>query len=957
MPKTPTVYENLKNLVDHFEANLNEYKNPVYKEMSVRNDFINKFFSFMGWDIDNASMKSELNRDVVLEHSMEASGHQVRPDYAFRVNGVVRFFVEAKKPSVDLRFDIAPSIQLRGYSNSSGMPLGILTDFEEFSIYDTKVKVNHEKDAAHTARIFYCNFRDYLKPCTYDGKEYPTTFDFIKSIFSKEAIESGSFDAWANSNTKRGTSEIDKEFLAIISDWRNELADNIAKKNLSISVRDLNLAVQRIIDRLIFLRFAEDRGAERERMLHEASTTKETFNALKDVFESARVKYNSELFEKNEMIDSLNIEDSKLKKIIRSMYFPVCPYIFSAMPLEILGAAYEQFLGKTIRIDGGEKRHKAVVEEKPEVRKAGGVYYTPQYIVEYIVKETVGVKLEGKTPKEAATLTIVDPACGSGSFLIGAYDYLLKWYFDQYTKTPEAKKAAIRDKRIIEKDRGEYRLTLAEKRKILTDSIYGVDIDAQAVEVTKLSLYLKLLEGEGMAGGQVQLALAHEKILPKLDANIKCGNSLIGPDFYDDKDMGLFPDDDLVRINVFDWKASFSEVFKAGGFDCVIGNPPYGMPCDNLVLTALSGYYPDSQGRIDNYELFIFQGLRICKNNGLFSYIIPSPFLSNVYAKWIRKHVIEKHSLKKLLNFAFDVFNAPTVHTCIIVVSSVPGGDSKVNVAKSIKRKEELLSPNEYAISVKELTNNENFSFDVFLDPKTRMILSKLESCSVRLGEMAFIRQCIKSGNDVEYVRETEIQPGSEWKLTLRGKDIDRYRIPKARVWLKYGNWLARNWQNTDFYEREKIVVRETGKRIIATLDTERRYILSSLYSIYMKAGNEEIELRYILGLLNSRLLTFVLHAIALGLTEGAFTKARTNQLARLPIKIINKSCKDDMENYLRLLELVDQASNSRCTVVSGTSSTTEIKNQIIDRQIDQLVYKLYGLTEDEIRIVEDSGK
>ena len=187
MPKTPSVYDSLQSLVDHFETNLNEYKQPGYKEMSVRNDFINKFFSLMGWDIENASMKSELNRDVILEHSMEASGHQVRPDYAFRVEGAVRFYVEAKKPSVNLHDDVSPALQLRGYSNTSGLPLGIITDFEEFSVYDTKIKIS-DKDKAHTARIFYCTFRDYLKTYTYDGKEYQTTFDFIKSIFSIQGL-------------------------------------------------------------------------------------------------------------------------------------------------------------------------------------------------------------------------------------------------------------------------------------------------------------------------------------------------------------------------------------------------------------------------------------------------------------------------------------------------------------------------------------------------------------------------------------------------------------------------------------------------------------------------------------------------------------------------------------------------------------------------------------------------
>ncbi len=217
------------------------------------------------------------------------------------------------------------------------------------------------------------------------------------------------------------------------------------------------------------------------------------------------------------------------------------------------------------------------MEEKPEVKKAGGVYYTPQYIVEYIVKNTVGKLLEDKTPKNVAKLKILDPACGSGSFLIGAYQYLLDWHLRWYSTNNHEKYAKGKYPAIYHGAGNEWRLTTQEKKRILLNNIYGVDIDRQAVEVTKLSLLLKMLEDENQETIGKTLSLFHERVLPNLKDNIKCGNSLIGPDFYNQMTLEL-GDDEIRRINVFDWndnEKGFGKIMKEGGFDVVIGNPPY----------------------------------------------------------------------------------------------------------------------------------------------------------------------------------------------------------------------------------------------------------------------------------------------------------------------------------------------------------------------------------------------
>ena len=268
----------------------------------------------------------------------------------------------------------------------------------------------------------------------------------------------------------------------------------------------------------------------------------------------------------------LKIDDKVLQDILQNLYYPDSPYVFREIPSDILGQVYERFLGKVIQLTAG---HQAKVEEKPEVRKAGGVYYTPTYIVDYIVQNTVGKLLEGKSPKEVTRLKILDPACGSGTFPLGAYQYLLDWHLKWYTDHEPEKLAAGKEPAIYQSKDG-WRLTTSKKKEILLNNIHGVDIDPQAVEVTKLSLLLKVLEGESQETIGSQLGMFKERVLPDLGRNIKCGNSLIGSDYYQDRQLTMLIDEEeRYRVNAFDWKTEFPQVFIQGGFDVVMGNPPY----------------------------------------------------------------------------------------------------------------------------------------------------------------------------------------------------------------------------------------------------------------------------------------------------------------------------------------------------------------------------------------------
>lgn len=366
-------------LIERFREHEAAYLSATYNETSLRDDFLDPFFNALGWDLNNNAGYAQAYRDVVKEEALRTSEGVKAPDFTFRIGGVRKFFVEAKRPSVQLATAVAPAYQLRRYAWSAKLPLSILTNFHEFSVYDTRVRPEKD-DKASKARVFYCR-----------SDEFIDKWEWLKSTFSKEAILRGSFDKYVDDNRlKRGTAEVDEDFLASIELWRDELAHNLALRNKSLTEHELNFAVQRLLDRIIFLRICEDRGIETYGALQGIIKRPAIYAAVCNLFVSADAKYNSGIFHfqkekgrdeaQDEISLNLLVDDKVLKPIISGLYYPTGPYEFSVISADILGQVYEQFIGKVIRLTPG---HKAVVEDKPAVRKAGGIYYTPSYVVEF----------------------------------------------------------------------------------------------------------------------------------------------------------------------------------------------------------------------------------------------------------------------------------------------------------------------------------------------------------------------------------------------------------------------------------------------------------------------------------------------------------------------------------------------------------------------------------------------
>ena len=1010
--------ENIRQLVKRFEENLDSYRSNKYNEAQLRREFLDPFFEALGWDLFNKQGYAETYKEVIHEDSLEVEGATKAPDYAFRVGGQRKYFVEAKKPSVNIQFDIHPAFQLRRYSWSAKLPLGVLSDFEEFAIYDCRNKPD-KKDKASTGRVTYYSFREYVQK-----------WDEIADIFSREAVLKGSFDKYAEGmKGKKGTTEVDDAFLAEIERWRELLARNFALRNPSLTTRELNYAVQLTIDRIIFLRICEDRGIEPYEKLKIASEQTNVYAELVRIFQQADDRYNSGLFhfkdEKNassaadSLTLSLSVDDKILREILGSLYYPESPYVFSEIPSDILGQVYERFLGKVIRLTAG---HQAKVEEKPEVRKAGGVYYTPTYIVEYIVKNTVGKLLEGKrpegflendlvephkpsgrsmTPKEVSKLKILDPACGSGTFPLGAFQYLLDWHLKWYMENDPEKWAKGKEPRIFQaspspltplpQGEGNWRLTTAEKKRILLNNIYGVDIDPQAVEVTKLSLLLKVLEGESEQTIGSQLSLIQERALPDLGRNIKCGNSLIGPDYYEGHQltMSFADEEERYRVNAFDWKAEFPQVFDplrpsgtspksagkkssraessadlgeagwgAGGFDAVIGNPPWGADFEKKDENYIKqSYEVGKSSAIDSYALFIEQGIRVLRKSGIIGFITPDTFLRKSDLLPVRSFLLNNTAIIELIETG-PVFSQVRDTWCLVFTAAKEGlnGDSKIchrKISRFITAAEERLAifarqnwTVESEVSQNVWLKNPDLIIGYLAGEAEQNIVDKVEKHS-------------SLGMQQEKYKISRGEEGSKFALTpdpssnvfmVIPKDIERYSCEDGvRI---NENTLTVTKKNS-LYDHPKVWIIRIQKmrwkqRIVCSYDGRTNSAGMKTLQIVVSPTDKTDDLKFLSAVLSSRLINFwCINYLADDMNQ--------TYLSRIPIPTINFSNSEDKARHDQIVLLVERMLelHKQSPRTPGEKERVAREIEATDKSIDRLVYELYGLTEDEIKIVE----
>ncbi|MGE0019573.1 MAG: N-6 DNA methylase [Draconibacterium sp.] len=989
-------YLKIQELVMRFDEQYDSYKQADYNETLTRRDFIDPFFKALGWDVDNSLGNAEAYREVIHEDRVKIGKATKAPDYSFRLaGGKWLFFVEAKKPSVVVKDDISVAYQVRRYGWSAKLPVSIVTDFEEFAVYDcTKKPLPFDKTSV--ARIKYIKFKDYLDE-----------FDYLWDTFSKERVLKGSFDKYVRTDTvKKGTATVDNDFLESLDKWRTYLATTISLRNKELDEDEINFVVQLTIDRLIFLRIAEDRGVEPYGQLKNAVSIKnDAYQNLFWNFKKADEKYNSGLFDfkKDVISEKLQIDNKVIKTIVNEMYYPESPYEFSVISVEIMGSAYEQFLGKQIKIDDA---HRAKIEEKPEVRKAGGVYYTPQYIVDYIVKNTVGKLIEGKTPKQISELKICDPACGSGSFLIGAYQFLLDYHKNYYTENGS---------RIGKKDSPvtpQGNLTVAEKKRILLNNIYGVDIDMNAVEVTKLSLLLKCLEGENETTIEQQQKLWHERILPTLDNNVKSGNSLVDTDYYDSAiDFG-----NERKVKPFNWQKAFPLVFKStkekteneelkelaqkakhhaskameyatklavkldtvndnvstynsGGFDIVIGNPPYGATFSEQESAYFKSIFKTSVWRGESYLLFIEKGLKLLKRGGELGFIIPDTLLNLGFTASSRKYILQNSNLNEVVLLPSNVFPGATVDTIILLlqkqqyIETHHGNDVSIKVFDKKRSILRIAEPDRY-FEINTSVWHAQSSFNLQSNQFETDLIAKLESGKKKISDIAEIFSGIKAyevgkGNppQSEIIRDTkpftsEKQQSIDWQPFYDGKHIGRYQLLwKNNNWIRYGKWLAAA-RNPENFVGEKILIRKiTGKTLIATYIPFTSYCNTLLF--VLKITDNSVSYTSLTGLLNSSLIGWYFRKKFQINDNDTFPQIMIRDILEFPVPEMNNKTGSEIGVYVeQLIKLQEDLKNAK---LPDKRDQLKAKTDYTDNRINQLVYQLYGLTPMEIEIIEGS--
>ena len=651
IPKTfEDSFAHVRELAARFAENEAAYLSPKYIEQEVRGQFLDPFFEALGWDVYHREHPNPYEREVKIEKSVMVGDRGKRADYAFFTKPnffQARFLAEAKKPARNLE-NPNDCFQAIRYGWNSNTPIAVLTDFEHFIVLDSRSKPNVDK-ALHLIlqKFHYSQFADEEE------------FRKLYYLFSREAVVEGSIEKFVTGLKKGKKAKLDAAapaigtvqvepvgdtFLNELDRERENLARAFKSGNENLDGDELTEITQRTLDRLVFIRFLEDKLVEPSEIIDRFG--KKTGNAWRDFAnEMPRLNsiYNGIIFKPHPILDSPTFEpdERRFRLTVNWLSHRNSSYDFNTIPIHILGSIYERFLGKTITVTG----KRPTVEEKPEVRKAGGVYYTPEYIVTYIVENTIGKLIAGKTPDEISEMRFADIACGSGSFLLGMFDCLIKYHVEWYGKNKTRREASIKKNLVRETADGNLQLTLEHKRDILLNNIYGVDLDAQAVEVAQLSLYVKLLEEETAAsvqpkiGARRKLGGLGEQLLPSLGKNIVHGNSLIDYDIMDGLGFDAFEHRKLYPMN---FEQTFPKVFANGGFDAIVGNPPYDVlekdrGEERTPHSVLSEYvrrradYVDALGgKLNLFRFFIVRGATLLRKNGYFGLIVPLALVGDI---------------------------------------------------------------------------------------------------------------------------------------------------------------------------------------------------------------------------------------------------------------------------------------------------------------------------------------
>ncbi len=950
-------------LVKDFEKNLQQYMSPDYSEAQVRLDYIDKFFSALGWDVNHQWQKNPYEQEVKVEKNVKDGTAKKRADYAFYLAPNYRdpvFYAEAKKPSVKILDNPNIYFQVVRYGWNSNTPIGLVTDFEELHVIDCRHKPDIGNILDKSVQKF--NFSQYK-----DINEFAK----IYWLFSREAVSQDSLNKYSESLLKPrgkaipaslfkgGYASIDETFLEDIDQIRLALANALVKDGLSLSSIELTEATQKIIDRLVFIRFLEDKLIEQEHLIN-------SFSSWADFIRCSRVmdgKYNGIVFKKG-IVDKIVAGDNlehEFSRICNDICHLNSPYDFNSIPIHILGSIYERFLGKLVVAS----KTGATIELKPEVRRSGGVYYTPEHIVRHIVSKTVGEAVNGKTPKQIKSMKFADIACGSGSFLIGVFDYLISYHNNFYQNNEKQAKqdgCIFRDNKWI--------MPLKIRQEILVNNIFGVDIDSQAAEITQVSLFLKLLEDETTASAQQMTLELSGTLLPNLSANIISGNSLIGTDILFEN---ILKEEDLLKVNPMDYHYAFKDIMDNGGFDCLVGNPPYDViekerKMDFLPHFALHQYQKNKArysaakgGKLNLFRFFVVKNIELTKDKGRYGFIIPLSLLADKSCASARKYLLdwsqnlESDCFPQKDNAKKRVFKDAKLSTVVITgskhkhkkdgnkkitVRTYPWGSLRDAHKKSQMKLEDLALLDKKSLPIPLLDD---------LDWGIVTEIYKRENV-IRLGDLSDVHVRRGEINQTIYKEYISLDPNDN--KMIKGAEVGRYLLNEKMSqgifqWFNEAKYLQENREKSIISNRRIAMQRITGVdekyRVVACLAKKNTYFADSTNSLHLSSGSK-YKLEFFLAILNSSLYQWRFKLTSTNNNVG------TNELESLPFPNIDFKNNKSASQYNHIVDLTERIIKLKKELLNlKADAEKNLKRRLIDnfsKQIDQIIYSLFGIKE-----------
>ena len=761
---------NLKELINRFKVNYEFYNNSKYNESECRLEFIDGFLKDFGWDVQNSNGKSPNLKEVVVESYEQELG---KPDYTMTFNGISTFFVEAKKPAVNILDNSDCSFQARRYGWSAKHRISILTNFKELLIYDCS---DMPKSNDPTSKNLIAKY-NYL--------EYFDKYDEIYELISKEIVYNGKFEEKFKSFSAIGQT-IDEMFLKQINDWRVQLGQelfNIKDGN----IEDINIEIQGFINEIVFLRICEDRNLPLYKTLQKSISIDSMLQKeLEKIIEIADKRYNSGIFKERNIINEL--DKNILKNIITDLYYPNSPYDFTVISSNILGEIYEVFISETLIV----KNNEVILQAKKENLNRA-IVTTPYDVVKFMVSKSLEKFTNKKSPEEIKKLRIADIACGSGIFLTEVLDYLINYCQDWYEKNKKYDN-------LEETYTNTYKLTYKEKKEILTNCLYGVDIDYQAVEVAKFSLLLKVLENE-----TEETVINEKPVLPSLDSNIVNGNSLIDLEMIEDATT-----DELINIRPF----SFNNINGGNKFDLIIGNPPYVKTEDMIKLQdkkevqAYKSKYYVAYKQFDKYFLFIQRAVDLVKDDGTVCYIVPNKFINNVAGEKIRELISENKYLKMFIDFNYQqVFKDKTIYSSIILLNKSKEENFEYSYINSYEEWIINNKSNIYTeISCNEIDKN---PWILSMNLEKMKELKKLFNNSIRLSEIARPFNGVQTSLNRIYVIKGKEILGENENYIIINKNGKKYNIEKEvlKMYFQPINKVEKNVNSFDPLVTDKYII------------------------------------------------------------------------------------------------------------------------------------------------------